>query len=33
MDSRNNMRGMDNVALDIQDSEYGYMEHFFSQVK
>lgn len=33
MDSRNNMRGVDNVALDIQDSEYGYMEHFFDQVQ
>lgn len=32
MDSRSNMRGVDNVALDIQDFECGYMEHFFSQV-
>ncbi|VVC41670.1 Target SNARE coiled-coil homology domain,Syntaxin/epimorphin, conserved site,Syntaxin, N- [Cinara cedri] len=33
MDSQNNMRGIDNVALDIQDSEYGYMEHFFNQIE
>ncbi|XP_026812120.1 syntaxin-like [Rhopalosiphum maidis] len=33
MDSRNNIRGVDNVALDIQDSEYGYMEHFFDQIE
>lgn len=33
MDSRNNIRGVDNIALDIQDSEYGYMEHFFDQIE
>lgn len=33
MDSRDAMRGVDNIALDIQDCEYGYMEHFFNQVK
>ncbi|XP_025404817.1 syntaxin-like [Sipha flava] len=33
MDSQSNIRGFDNVALDIQDSEYGYMEHFFDQIE
>ncbi|XP_022162379.1 syntaxin-like isoform X1 [Myzus persicae] len=33
MDSRNNIRGVDNVALDMQYSEYGYMEHFFDQIE
>ncbi|XP_050436903.1 syntaxin-like isoform X2 [Adelges cooleyi] len=33
MDSRCHITGVDNVALDIQDSEYGYMEHFFKQIE
>ncbi|XP_050533677.1 syntaxin-like isoform X2 [Daktulosphaira vitifoliae] len=33
MDPRHHIAGVDNVALDIQDAEFGYMERFFNQIE